>query len=162
MDSLRALAALGVLVAHVTIFTRNDQRLSWGVLPANLDIGVTVFFVLSGFLLYRPFFSSELSAAPAPRVRDYARRRILRIVPAYWLALTVLALYPGVPGIFSSDWWRYYGFLQFYSYHTSIRGLGVAWTLCVEVAFYAVLPIYAALTRRASRGSAPPGAFVSS
>ncbi len=151
MDSLRALAALGVLVAHVTIFTGNVQHLSWGVVPGNLDVGVTVFFVLSGFLLYRPFFSSEVSSAPAPRLRDYARRRVLRIVPAYWLALTVLAVYPGVPGVFSSDWWRYYGFLQFYSYHTSIRGLGVAWTLCVEMAFYAVLPFYAAMSRRATR-----------
>jgi peptidoglycan/LPS O-acetylase OafA/YrhL len=151
MDSLRALAALGVLVAHVTIFTGNAQHLSWGIVPGNLDVGVTVFFVLSGFLLYRPFFNAELSASRVPRVSEYARRRVLRIVPAYWLALTVLAIYPGVPGIFSSDWWRYYGFLQFYSYHTSIRGLGVAWTLCVEVAFYAVLPFYAATTRRATR-----------
>jgi peptidoglycan/LPS O-acetylase OafA/YrhL len=151
MDSLRALAALGVLVAHVAIFSGNAQHLSWGVVPGNLDVGVTLFFVLSGFLLYRPFFNSELGGAPVPRIGDYARRRVLRIVPAYWLALTVLALYPGVPGIFSGDWWRYYGFLQFYSYHTSIRGLGVAWTLCVEVAFYAVLPFYAAITRRATR-----------
>jgi peptidoglycan/LPS O-acetylase OafA/YrhL len=155
MDSLRALAALGVLVAHVTIFTGNAQHLSWGIVPGNLDVGVTVFFVLSGFLLYRPFFNSELGAAPVPRVSEYARRRVLRIVPAYWLALTVLAVYPGIPGVFSSDWWRYYGFLQFYSYHTSIRGLGVAWTLCVEVAFYAVLPFYAAMTRRATRRLGP-------
>jgi peptidoglycan/LPS O-acetylase OafA/YrhL len=157
MDSLRAIAALGVLAAHVAIFTRTAQRLSWGAVAGNLDAGVAVFFVLSGFLLYRPFFSSELSAAPVPRVREYARRRILRIVPAYWLALTVLAVYPGLPGVFSSDWWRYYGFLQFYSHHTSIRGLGVAWTLCVEVAFYAVLPVYAAVTRSATRRVGPVG-----
>ena len=157
MDSLRAVAALGVLVAHVTIFTQNAQRWSWGVIPGNLDVGVSVFFVLSGFLLYRPFFSAEMGAAPPVRDRDYARRRILRIVPAYWLALTVLAVYPGVPGVFTGDWWRYYGFLQFYSYHSSIRGLGVAWTLCVEVAFYAALPIYAALTRPLARRLHPAG-----
>ncbi len=148
MDSLRAVAALGVLVAHVTIFTGNAQRLSWGVLPGNLDVGVSVFFVLSGFLLYRPFCAAGLDGRRAPRVRAYVRRRILRIVPAYWLALTVLAIYPGVPGVFSADWWRYYGFLQFYSYRTSIRGLGVAWTLCVEVAFYVALPVYAAMVAR--------------
>lgn len=148
MDSLRALAALGVVLAHVTIFTGNAQRLSWGVIPGNLDVGVSVFFVLSGFLLFRPFCAADLDGRRPPRVRAYLRRRILRIVPAYWLALTVLAIYPGISGVFSADWWRYYGFLQFYSYRTSIRGLGVAWTLCVEVAFYVCLPIYASGTRR--------------
>lgn len=157
MDALRALAALGVVGSHVAIFTLNAQRHAYGALLANLDIGVPVFFVLSGFLLYRPFFRAQLHGLPAPKPSAYARRRILRIVPAYWLALTVLAIYPGVPGVFSGDWWRYYGFLQFYSYHSSIRGLGVAWTLCVEVAFYVALPFYAALLRRVSRRLRPAG-----
>lgn len=148
MDSLRAVAALGVLVSHVTIFTGNVQHRAWGVIPGNLDVGVSVFFVLSGFLLYRPFCAADLDGRRPPRVRSYLRRRVLRIVPAYWLALTVLAIYPGVPGVFSADWWRYYGFLQFYSYRTSIHGLGVAWTLCIEVAFYVILPVYASGVRR--------------
>jgi peptidoglycan/LPS O-acetylase OafA/YrhL len=157
LDSLRALAALGVLAGHVAIFTQNAQTLGWGVLLANLDIGVTVFFVLSGFLLFRPLFSAQLGLAPATTLATFARRRVLRIVPAYWLALTVLAIYPGLPGVFTGDWWRYYGFLQFYSHHTAVRGLGVAWTLCIEVAFYAVLPLYAWLTGRVGARLSPGG-----
>ena len=151
MDSVRGLAALGVLLAHVSIFTQEVRYHWWGAVPANLFIGVPIFFVLSGFLLYRPFFNTEVTSGRGVRIRDYTRRRVLRIVPAYWLALTILAIYPGLSGVFTSGWWRYYGFVQFYDRYASRGGLGVAWTLCVEVAFYLLLPIYAGVTSRAAR-----------
>jgi peptidoglycan/LPS O-acetylase OafA/YrhL len=154
LDSLRALAALGVLAAHVAVFTQNAQHHSYGVLLANLDIGVTVFFVLSGFLLFRPFLAAQFGLAPPQRLGRYAVRRFVRIVPAYWLALTVLTIYPGNRGVFSGDWWHYYLFLQFYSAHTAVRGLGIAWTLCIEVAFYVALPAYAWVAGRLTAGCA--------
>ena len=157
MDSVRGLAALGVLLAHVSIFSQEVRYHWWGVVPGNLFIGVPIFFVLSGFLLYRPFFNTELTAARQLRIRDYARRRVLRIVPAYWLALTVLAIYPGLSGVFGPGWWRYYGFVQFYDRNASLGGMGVAWTLCIEVAFYVLLPVYAGLTRWAARRWDAPG-----
>ena len=58
---------------------------------------------------------------PPPRVRDYARRRVLRIVPAYWVALTVLAATVGLCGVFTGDWWVYYGFLQNRAVHDAVR-----------------------------------------
>lgn len=152
MDSLRAIAALGVLFGHVSINSEVASRHWWGAAAANLDAGVTVFFVLSGFLLYRPFVNSEATGARRPGLAEFARRRVLRIVPAYWLALSILALYPGLPGVWTGDWWRYYGLLQFYDHRTYMHGPAVAWTLSVEVAFYALLPFYAALTRRVPRG----------
>jgi peptidoglycan/LPS O-acetylase OafA/YrhL len=155
MDSLRAIAALGVVLTHVFVFTGVVQHHWWGAVPANLSVGVSVFFVLSGFLLYRPFFNAELTGAPRPRLRDFARRRVLRIVPAYWVALTVLAIYPGVPGVFGPEWWRYYGLLQVYWTHTAQAGLGVAWTLCIEVSFYLLLPFYAVAASRLTRRLSP-------
>jgi peptidoglycan/LPS O-acetylase OafA/YrhL len=114
---------------------------------------VTVFFVISGFLLYRPFLAAELDGAPPIRIKDFARRRVLRIVPAYWIALTVLALYPGLNGVFTGDWWKYYFFLQVYgSDDSALQGLAAAWSLCVEVTFYAALPFLAILMRRTGRG----------
>jgi peptidoglycan/LPS O-acetylase OafA/YrhL len=152
MDSLRALAALGVMMTHVTVFSGLVARHWWGAVPGNLSVGVAVFFVLSGFLLYRPFVNAQLAGAPRLPVREYLRRRVLRIVPAYWLALTVFAIYPGLPGVFTGDWWRYYGLMQIYDPYTAAGGIGIAWTLCVEASFYLVLPIFAAvlawLTRR--------------
>ena len=89
------------------------------------------------------------------RVKDFARRRFLRIVPAYWVALTILAIYPGLIGVFSGDWWQYYFFLQVYGPDdTPVQGLAAAWTLCIEVTFYASLPLYAVAMRRFGRGRA--------
>jgi peptidoglycan/LPS O-acetylase OafA/YrhL len=151
MDSLRAVAALSVLVGHVGFISHTQQTHWYGAIMGSLVVGVAIFFVLSGFLLYRPFFSAELESTPRPRVRDYTRRRLLRIVPAYWVALTVLAIEPGLVGVFTHDWWRYYGFLQIYNPFTREAGLTVAWTLCIEGTFYLALPVYAALTRWATR-----------
>lgn len=157
VDSLRALAALGVLFAHVGFLSQTIAGHPYGAGIANLSIGVAVFFAISGFLLYRPFFNSELTAAPRPPVMDFVRRRILRIVPAYWLALTVLAIYPGLPLVQTHDWWRYYFFLQVYSPLFTLFGLTVAWSLCIEVTFYALLPLYAWLTRLLCRRLTPLG-----
>ena len=149
LDGLRALAALAVCAVHVSAFAGITARDAAGAYTARLDVGVTVFFVLSGFLLYRPFAADALAGRPPVRIRDYARRRVLRIVPAYWLALTVLAAWVGLHGVFTHDWWRYYGFVQIYWFRTVLGGISPAWTLCVEVTFYAALPFVALALRRA-------------
>jgi peptidoglycan/LPS O-acetylase OafA/YrhL len=150
IDSLRAIAALGVVVSHVAVATGYDA--SWRGLTHRLNIGVPIFFVISGFVLYRPFVAARRREGDAPDLRAYALRRLVRIVPAYWLALTVLAAWPGLHGVFSSHFWVYYGFAQIYG-HLSHSGDGLfpAWTLCVEVTFYAMLPLFGLATARAAR-----------
>lgn len=139
-DGLRALAALSVLVYHVGFYSRANEGEA-GLSPyfARLNVGVAVFFVISGFLLYRPLLHGRIAGRPV-RIRDYARRRVLRIVPAYWVALTVLAIVLGLPDVFTGRWWVYYGFGQDYSIHTETLGIGPAWSLGAEAAFYVVLP----------------------
>jgi peptidoglycan/LPS O-acetylase OafA/YrhL len=147
-DGLRALAALGVLVTHVGLwvgFTASDRT---GHYLARLDVGIAIFFVLSGFLLYRPFVARRLDGRPRPDTRAYLRNRFLRIYPAYWLALTVLVVVLDVrdrdeiQGLW--DFVTFYGLLQSYSAHTALGGLQQAWTLTNEIAFYLVLPLWAA------------------
>jgi peptidoglycan/LPS O-acetylase OafA/YrhL len=153
LDSLRAIAALSVLGFHAAFFAlvRSDSPLR--PYTAHLDVGVSVFFLISGFLLYRPFVRTRLLGEQAPRVLPYAWRRFLRIVPAYWVALTIVALWLSLPGVFTSSGIpTYYGFLQIYDASTSIGGIGQAWTLCVEVTFYAFLPLWAVLMRRVGGG----------
>jgi peptidoglycan/LPS O-acetylase OafA/YrhL len=130
-----------VLVFHAAYYSRVSEP-GGGVSPylARLNIGVAVFFVISGFLLYRPLLAARARQGPPVRLRDYARRRVLRIVPAYWVALTVLAIYPGLTGVFSGRWWVYYGFGQDYGTRTVVQGIGPAWSLGCEVVFYALLP----------------------
>ncbi len=152
VDALRAIAALTVIVYHSGYATSAIANPTYGAYVVRANVGVTLFFLISGFLLYRPFVAHRLIGAPGTRLRDYARRRLLRILPAYWLALTVLAIWPGLPGVFTNHWWIYYGFAQAYNAGTLLKGIGPAWTLCVEVTFYAFLPLYAALVAGALRG----------
>lgn len=151
VDGLRAVAAVSVLVFH-TAFTTGATGAWYGPIVGRFELGVALFFVISGFLLYRPFFAAHYEGRPRIRTRDYLRRRVLRIVPAYWLALTVLAIYPGLQGVFTDEWWVYYGFLQIYQSDTFVNGIPPAWTLCVEVSFYLLLPLYAVALRRVCRG----------
>jgi len=144
LDGVRAIAALSVVVTHTAgLTTFNGENDLLGPFTARLNVGVAIFFVLSGFLLYRPWVAARIEGTRAPRLARYARARLLRILPAYWLALTVLTIWPGLVGPFTEDWWIYYGFLQNLSPSTILGGLGPAWTLNVELAFYAVLPLYA-------------------
>jgi peptidoglycan/LPS O-acetylase OafA/YrhL len=88
-----------------------------------------------------------------PGWHAYARRRAVRILPAYWIAVTVVAIGPFAAGVTGSNLWTYYGLSQIYDGRTLFQGLGVAWSLCVEVTFYAFLPVFAWLIARRARHS---------
>ncbi len=143
-DGLRAVAAFSVLIFHVGFWSHMDIG-TGGISPyvARGNVGVAVFFAISGFLLYRPFLAARTGDGPRIRLRDYARRRVLRIVPAYWVALILLGLYPGLPDVFNHRLWIYALFGQDYGKWTVQGGIGVAWTLGCEVVFYALLPLFA-------------------
>ncbi|HLM27540.1 MAG TPA: acyltransferase [Thermoleophilaceae bacterium] len=149
-DSLRAVAAVSVLAHHAGDYSGflrgTDPFVSW---VARLDVGVAIFFLISGFLLYRPFVQARMRDEGQPSTVAYAWRRLLRIGPAYWLALTVTALVVGSVGLSSlKAGLVYYGFAQTYFPVYSLGGIPAAWTLCVEVSFYAFLPLWAWLMRR--------------
>jgi peptidoglycan/LPS O-acetylase OafA/YrhL len=150
-DSLRGLAALAIVVTHVGLASGANFSAPYGAMTARLDVGVTLFFVLSGFLLYRPFVAGRFEGRPPIRIRDYARRRVLRIVPAYWLALTALAIWPGLA--FTGPHWTYYAFIQNYNLTWVLGGLGQAWSLAVEASFYVLLPFYALALARLTGGT---------
>jgi len=149
LDALRAFAIVAVVFCHSVGIDGTWTKTSWGWIAYYAQAGVSVFLVLSGFLIYRPFAAAHADRRHGPALARYARRRVLRIVPAYWVALTVLSLWPGTQGTFTGDWWRYYFFLQNYWRASQFEGLGgVMWSLGAEVAFYAVLPLLALLAAR--------------
>jgi peptidoglycan/LPS O-acetylase OafA/YrhL len=151
-DGLRAIAAGSIVITHVAAITSFNYGNPLGAYTARLNMGVAFFFVISGFLLYRPFLAARFAGRPAPRIRDYARRRVLRIFPAYWVALTILAATVGLCGVFTGDWWIYYLLLQNNSKATTLCGIGAAWSLTIEAAFYVALPLWALLMARVQRG----------
>jgi peptidoglycan/LPS O-acetylase OafA/YrhL len=145
-DSLRAIAALTVVAYHLAFFTGHFGRFA-----AQLNIGVPIFFLISAFLLYRPFVRARFSDDPPPATGRYAVRRLLRIVPAYWVMVIVGGFVLSLPVVDSfSKILPYLTFTQVYSNTTLFGGdgLGHAWTLCVEITFYILLPIWAFAVRR--------------
>ncbi|MCB0971037.1 MAG: acyltransferase [Acidimicrobiales bacterium] len=152
-EALRALAAVMVVAHHAGSYA-GEARAGWLATPAAvMDGGVAVFFVLSGFLIYRPFVARDVEGRAAPRLADFWWRRVLRIVPAYWLVLTFFwAL-----GSFElgSQWWRYYLLVQIYSPSTVLGGVVQAWSLATEMSFYLVLPLWAAAVARLGSDRSP-------
>ena len=147
-DSLRAIAALAVFGTHAYYVLRNNATGWLQPYASRLDVGVYIFFVISGFLLYRPFVRARLRGGDAPGARAYAWRRLLRIGPAYWVALTVIALWLSYDYVFEpgNAFW-FYGFGQSYRPTLAIGGLAQAWSLSVEAAFYVMIPLYALALR---------------
>ena len=155
-DGLRAIAAVLVVMVHTSFASGFTTRSSAGIYTARLEIGVSVFFLISGFLLYRPFAASHIAGGASPAVGRFWVRRFLRIVPAYWLAFAVTSyvmhankVRPGWHALLV-----YLGLLQVYFPSQALTGVTQAWSLCTEVAFYLFLPLYAALVvlgRRSDR-----------
>jgi peptidoglycan/LPS O-acetylase OafA/YrhL len=161
IDSMRALAALSVIVFHVAYWFPVPGNGVWQYLSQRNAgppvTGVVLFFLISGFVLYRPFVQARLEGRTMPALFPYAVRRVARIVPGYWLALTVVTVWFGLHEVMSvRGAIRYYGFLQLYgTLGTAGGGISVAWTLCVEVTFYAALPLIAFAVRRLASRQSP-------
>lgn len=157
VEGLRALAAGSILVFHVwdsgSSRTHGAYGLSFGSLGPllnNLRAGVTLFFVLSGFLLFRPFVAAMFQGRTLPSIRSYFRNRALRILPLYWavFAIVVAVQQRGLlhrPQHLFADAFFLQNSIPGYQPSTSFAGFGItpAWSLCVEVMFYVCLPILA-------------------
>src|SRR5688500_10004216 len=92
LDGLRGIAALTVFAVHVWIYqlpnTVELRRDSWEkLLLFEGRVAFVMFFVLSGYLLYRAFARAAIGRSGAVAIRSYLTRRAARIVPAYYLAL---------------------------------------------------------------------------
>jgi peptidoglycan/LPS O-acetylase OafA/YrhL len=166
LDGLRGLAALSVFSVHMWIYqlpnTVQLRRDSLGELVLfEARVAFVLFFVLSGYLLYRPFARAALGRRKPVSVGAYLLRRAARIMPAYYLALAgTLALVaaagevPGRRSVESGELPLFLGFAQNYSPHTLLKVNAATWTLGVEVAFYLMLPLVGWLVLRRFAGSA--------
>ncbi|KMO67189.1 acyltransferase family protein [Mycolicibacterium chlorophenolicum] len=155
LTGIRAVAALLVVLTHAA-YTTGKYGLGYvGLMFSRMEIGVPIFFVLSGFLLFGPWVNACAAGAPAPSVRRYAWHRVRRIMPAY--AVTVVAAYliyhfrtagPN-PGHTWEGLVRNLTLTQIYTdnylYSFLHQGLTQMWSLAVEAAFYVALPAMAYL-----------------
>ena len=152
LDGVRGAAALLVLLSHVGYETGRSFTGIFGGLLSRAEIGVTIFFVLSGFLLYRPYALNHLDGRPAPRTGRFFWRRAIRILPAYWVLLLVISVtlhrQDITPRIVAVDALL----VHIYQPGYLLDHLAQTWTLATEVSWYLLLPFIAlALRRRPGR-----------
>ena len=172
IEGLRAIAACSIVVYHSWLLGSRSGTPSLGALGRtvfpHLPVGVTLFFVLSGFLLYRPFAAALIRDEVRPSLSAFLRNRALRIFPAYWVILLVSALILGTVYIRYSPFDLGTGSLlrrpgtlaatallvQNYNPDTYFTGIGPAWSLAIELVFYVTLPLLALLAWAAARHTA--------
>lgn len=143
LDSLRAVGAFAVLTTHTAFWAGSYTAHGvWGTVLARLDVGVALFFVLSGFLLSRGWLVAAAGDTERPAVGHYLWKRALRILPVYAVAV-VLAL-----GLISAngdrgpvDWLTTLLLLDTFVHAQLPDGLTQMWSLAVEATFYLVLPL---------------------
>jgi peptidoglycan/LPS O-acetylase OafA/YrhL len=152
-DFVRATACLIVLFHHLA--QRMNGRTDFGwldwfkVFSQIGTFGVAMFFVLSGFLLARPFWTALDADRPMPSLRTYALRRAARILPGFWLALTVtfvLSITVFEVDLTSELWMRFFaGFFLVADWHWitffPVEVNGPLWSICFEIFSYVALPI---------------------
>jgi peptidoglycan/LPS O-acetylase OafA/YrhL len=133
LDGLRGMAALMVVVSHVS----NSTGLWGGVLGnGGGQVGVMIFFVLSGYLIGALYLAQPFTLA---NVWEYAVRRVARVLPAFYAVLSLALILLAVSGLTGWNLTIYPLTLeQSVSHYALLSGIGVFWTIPVEMHFYAV------------------------
>lgn len=146
---MRGLAALAVFFHHAwpSALHPASHTVPVAVFGNQLRLGLYLFFVLSGFLLYRGFIR-HLRAETRPDLGRYLKRRAARILPAYYVAiaasfalLTLVHAHAGMPPHGQLPLFAVFG--QNYSASTFKELNSPTWTLCIEAVFYLFLPLLA-------------------
>lgn len=149
---MRAFACLIVIWYHINL-TPVDLHI-WNLQPFAHPLlnsflyfgkfGVTLFFVLSGFLLFLPFAKALLFEKTWPSVRRFYLRRVFRIVPAYYLSLILIVLLFQRQYLQPQHWKELGLFFVFLmdSSHATFKQLNAPfWTLAIEWQYYMLMPL---------------------
>jgi peptidoglycan/LPS O-acetylase OafA/YrhL len=143
LDGLRAVAALMVVFYHCGV----QLELPPFFIPGFT--GVHLFFVLSGYLISRPFLARIVAGQPLPSWRRYAVRRFVRIYPTYFVALIVFIAMRFIGHLHApthGDMLRHALLIFNWGKPAEFFTINIVlWTLAIEAQFYVILPIAAAL-----------------
>ncbi|GAA4045521.1 acyltransferase [Flavobacterium chungnamense] len=137
LTGVRAIAAIMIFVYHNRKYWKDDIHPELFRFCNELNLGVQLFFVLSGFLIAKSYGSKPLQSLT--HYRKYFVQRIVRIMPLYWLLLTLYYLDSGFGNYrFSLP---HYLLLQGFSSTHSLDAISQSWSLTVEMTFYAFAPL---------------------
>lgn len=141
LTSIRAIAALMVYLHHFNPFYKNQTFLGipiWGI-TKELHIGVTIFFVLSGFLITLRYFEKEVD------FKRFLWNRITRIYPVYFLITFLSFLYEVLESGFTLSLLKVFllniTFLRGFFDSLKFTLVAQGWSLTVEEMFYILAPV---------------------
>lgn len=143
LDGLRAIAVMAIILYHINT----------DVLPGGF-LGVTLFFVLSGYLI-TSLLMSEWSNTGRVDIRNFWIRRIRRLLPALYCMLGVVLLYVAIfygahlipwswdalsSLLYLSNWWFVFHHVSYFNRFGTPTPFGHLWSLSIEEQFYFVWP----------------------
>lgn len=149
-DGLRAVACLLVLWHHTAqkLNPEGASLIFQGLhfLGMRGEVGVSLFFVLSGCLLSLPFWRAFVQKREFPSVKRYAANRAARIAPAFWLNLIVCNILAVWWFNLEFSWQKFstaFLFINNYHYSTFFPSKlnGPLWSIGLEVSCYLLLPL---------------------
>jgi peptidoglycan/LPS O-acetylase OafA/YrhL len=167
LDGVRGLLCLAIAITHVTGHYSPKTAAAWHMNVFGFSL--VYFFVLSGFLLYLPYIRNvvrDRSVATMPDVRDYVVHRFARIMPGYVVIFLIVnfvlqASYVDNPalqpvgtdagtGMITDPWKLLTNLTLTQSYFPAFiqTGINPSWSLTLEYAFYASLPLLGLLLFR--------------
>ncbi len=157
LDGFRGLAAIAVVAFHLinttapVWFREGPPEVVSDALHHLGVNGVSAFFVLSGFLVARPFLDHVIDGRRLD-LRRYVRARALRILPAWWLCLAVVLVISNRTLFDEPVHLVLLASLQ-HSYDPDLLRQVVppAWSLVIEISFYAAMPVLLLSARRPLR-----------
>jgi len=153
LTGLRGFAALMVVVVHVSSLT----EYAWlGI----ASYGPVSLFVLSGYLLYRPWAKWGMQVGGRPSIRVFARRRLARIFPAYLVVmLAVAVVHPPSRPDTANGWFHLVTLTWIYDSGGLPPALLQTWSLATELSWYLALPVMAGITAAIARTRSPRRGF---
>ncbi len=92
LDTFRAIAAIVVMIGHIELFRQNNWGNSLSEVVPSGHTAVMMFFVISGFLITF-LLTKEKEKYGTISLKDFYLRRVLRILPLYYLILLVSSLF---------------------------------------------------------------------
>ncbi|WP_176444316.1 acyltransferase family protein [Rhodococcoides kyotonense] len=145
LEGMRAFASIGIIVTHVAFQTGAANSAVMGRIWGRFDLAVALFFALSGFLLWRPHAAQARGLGEAQPMLRYFWSRAVRILPAYWVVVSIVLLFLPNTGSSWRVWAANLSLTQVFVPLTLTEGMTQMWSLSVEVAFYLALPFIAIL-----------------
>jgi peptidoglycan/LPS O-acetylase OafA/YrhL len=134
LDGWRGIAIAMVLFDHIQFAATGGYLRPWTQTGRH---GVTIFFVLSGFLI-----TSNLIAGPI-NLKKFYIRRFFRLLPAAWFFLATMALVDLLTGMHFTSWADIRACLFFYRNFSGLLKNNIAghfWSLSIEEQFYLAWP----------------------